>query len=347
MPLSELPIQISGRQRLLRQAGLEKIAVFRALHLGDMLCAVPALRAIRTSLPNAHITLIGLPWAIQFAQRFARFIDDFAAFPGHPSFPEQAVRMDEIASFYDAMRSRGFDLAVQMHGSGTTCNQVIREFGARITAGFAPADASALDYFLPYPASGPEPLRLLRLAQFLGAEHAGDELEFPLCDDDEREMKGTCVAASLEPESYICIHPGADTLQKCWPPECFAEIGDRLHHEFNLQVVLTGSANEANLAAAVARHMKVKAINATVPLSIGATASLISGARLLVCNDTGMSHIAAALKVSSVVIFRTAGMQRWAPLNQRLHRCVWDPYGMKAISVLQEARALLKSNCKS
>jgi ADP-heptose:LPS heptosyltransferase len=104
---------------------------------------------------------------------------------------------------------------------------------------------------------------------------------------------------------------------------------------------LTGSASETGIAVAVARHMKAKAINAAAPVSIGAMAALMSRARLLVCNDTGVSHIAAALKLASVVIFRTADMQRWAPLDRRLHRCVWDPNGRKAVSVLQEARSLL------
>lgn len=330
-----------AEQCLLQQSGLEKIAVFRALRLGDMLCAVPALRAIRASLPKAHITLIALPWAMQFAQRFRHFIDDFVAFPGHPSFPEQAVRENELAAFYDSMRSREFDLALQMHGSGEISNRIVGGFSARKTAGFVPVDASSLDYFLPYPSSGPEPLRLLRLVHFLGAAHTGDHLEFPLCDDDKHELENFHVVADLEPGSYICIHPGASTLHKCWPPERFAQIGDRLHQDFRLQIVLTGSASETGLAVAVAQRMKAKAIIAAAPVSIGAMAALMSRARLLVCNDTGVSHIAAALKLSSVVIFRTADMQRWAPLDRRLHRCVWDPNGRKVVSVLQEARSLL------
>ncbi|MGZ8290375.1 MAG: glycosyltransferase family 9 protein [Telluria sp.] len=66
-----------------------------------------------------------------------------------------------------------------------------------------------------------------------------------------------------------------------------------------------------------------------------------SRARLLLCNDTGVSHIAAGLKLSSVVIFSKADIRRWAPVDQERHRCLWDPDGARACAVLREACALL------
>jgi ADP-heptose:LPS heptosyltransferase len=333
---------------LLHRPGLRRIAVFRALRLGDLLCAVPALRALRAALPHAHITLIALPWAEQFAQRFAKYVDEFIPFPGHPAFPEQAVREYNIPRFYQAMRARHFDLALQMHGSGEISNGIVSAFGARVTAGFVADSARMSDRFLPYPASGLEPRRLLQLVQFLGATPQGDHLEFPLDEQDKCELEAAGITGGLREGSYICIHPGASTLEKCWPLKRFAEVAERLHREFQLPIVLTGSPQEAELVATVAGQMRVKAINAAPPssigLSIGAMASLLSRSRLLVCNDTGVSHIAAGLKLPSVVIFSTADMRRWAPVDQDLHRCIRDPQGRKAAKVVSLARQLLRAS---
>lgn len=330
---------------LLRRAGIESLAIFRALHLGDMLCAVPALRALRAALPKADITLVGLPWAEQFAARFPRYIDRFLAFPGHEALPEQPARPDRLADFYDAMRAARFDLALQMHGSGAISNGIVRAFGARITAGHAVGIESAgkkgRQYFAPYPGSGAEPLRLLGLAEWLGAPARGTHLEFPLTREDRRELERSGIGAGLAPGGYICVHPGARTRDKCWPARHFAAVADALAGQYGLAVVLTGSAAEAELTAAVAGQMRAAAIDAAAPISIGAMAALMSRARLLICNDTGVSHIAAGLRLKSVVIFSKADLKRWAPLDRHVHHCLWDPAGERPDAVLEQARMLL------
>lgn len=324
-----------------RQPG--SLVIFRALQLGDMLCAVPALRALRTALPAARIALVGLPWASQFAERFPAYIDDFLPFPGHHLLPEQQVNIDAVAPFYAAVHQHRFDLALQMHGSGEVTNAIVQSFGARCVAGFGKPlrQPGRDDFFYPYPDSGPEPLRLLELTEQLGAPPIGTHLEFPITAADERELAASGVADGLEPGAYLCIHPGARWRDKCWQPRLFAQVADRLATEFGLTVVLTGSSNEAALTAAVAQHMRMPAIDAAVPLSIGAMAALMRRAKLLLCNDTGVSHIAAGLKLRSVVVFSKADIRRWAPLDQQRHRCLWDPEGERAVEVLAEARALL------
>ncbi|HJV52900.1 MAG TPA: glycosyltransferase family 9 protein [Noviherbaspirillum sp.] len=341
----------------LRQLQIEKIVVFRALQLGDMLCSVPALRALRAAFPHAHVTLAGLPWAEQFARRFRAYVDEFAAFPGHPALPEQAVQEDRIPGFYRHMRERRFDLALQLHGSGQISNAIVRGFGARHDAGFVLAagsqhpdtrrpdtrrpEARRPDFFAEYPEHGAEPLRLLRLLEHLGVPAAGIDLEFPLTAEDERELRDSGVAAGLPRGGYICIHPGARMRHRCWPPQLFAQVADALAQETGLQVVLTGAASEADLTAAIAQCMQTPAIDAAVPLSIGAMAAMMARARGLICNDTGVSHIAAGLKLPSVVVFGRADMERWGPLDRRLHRCIRGAEGGAAITA--EARDLLNA----
>jgi ADP-heptose:LPS heptosyltransferase len=70
---------------------IKKIAVFRALQIGDMLCAIPAIRALHHSYPNAEITLIGLPWAKMLVERFPDYIHKLIVFPGYAGFPEQPL----------------------------------------------------------------------------------------------------------------------------------------------------------------------------------------------------------------------------------------------------------------
>lgn len=303
-----------------------RVVVLRALQLGDLLCAVPALRALRAALPEAEIVLAGLPWAESFVRRFHRYLDDLLALPGYPGLVDEPVRPARVAAFLAAAQARRFDLAIQLHGSGVISNPLLVLLGARLNAGFFQPGQFCPDpaRFLPYPEQGHEIERLLRLVEFLGIPRQGDHLEFPLDDVDRRALHAVPAARELTPGTYVCLHPGARFPSRRWPPERFAAVGDRLARQ-GLRIVVTGSVAEAPLAAAVAASMRFPVLDLTGQTTLGALAALLAGARLLVCNDTGVSHLAAALRVPSVVIFSGADPQRWAPLDRARHRVVVQP----------------------
>ncbi|RYE29846.1 MAG: LPS biosynthesis glycosyltransferase, partial [Sphingobacteriaceae bacterium] len=98
---------------------VKKIVVFRALQLGDLLCSIPAFRALRTTYPEAKITLVGLPWAESLLTRFSDYFDAFIAFPGYPGLPEQEINPQKITAFLQEIQAQNFDLALQMQGNGS------------------------------------------------------------------------------------------------------------------------------------------------------------------------------------------------------------------------------------
>ncbi|MEH2066672.1 MAG: glycosyltransferase family 9 protein [Nostoc sp.] len=308
---------MSPKHQLLKQLSISRIAILRALPgLGDLLCALPALRALRKAFPQAHITLIGLPWARSFVERFSHYLDEFLEFPGYPGIPEVPLCVEKIPRFLTSVQEQRFDLALQMHGNGSVINSFTVLLGAQINAGFyLPSHyCPNPDYFLPYPDCKPEIWRHLHLMDFLGIPLQGDELEFPLKDED-------FAAFSQFPFStpYVCIHPGASVPDKRWSLENFAVVADAIAAR-GFQIVLTGTASEANLTQSLAEMMRFKPIDLAGQTSLGAMAALLSQASLLVCNDTGVSHLAAALGVKSIVIFTNSSLHRWAPLNRQIHR---------------------------
>src|SRR5438105_6432141 len=119
-----------------RSFRVRRVAVLRALQLVDLLCAVPALRALRAGLPDAEITLIGLPWARALVDRLPQFLDAFIPLPGWPGLPEQPPQVHTIPAFLESIQNRRFDLAIQLHGNGSLTNPLIALLGARRNAGF-------------------------------------------------------------------------------------------------------------------------------------------------------------------------------------------------------------------
>lgn len=302
---------------------IDKIAVFRALYLGDLLCAVPALKVLRNGFPASEISLIGLPWAASFASRFSAYIDHFIPFPGCPGLPEQAVNEDALMEFRVRMQKSGFDLILQMQGNGTVVNALVEAFGAKVTAGFYPATASSPNspYFIPYPEDIPEVCRHLQLMEALGLSVAGRQpLEFPIFPEDVKDTEAFLPALTQNP--FVCIHPGSRSPARRWPPKYFAAIGDYCVKK-RFTVVLTGTVEEMALCREVRKFMHHDVIDLSGMTSLGGVGMLIREAVLLVSNCTGVSHVADAMQTPSFIISMDGEPRRWAPRNASIHH-VYD-----------------------
>lgn len=302
-----------------------RVAVFRALQLGDLLCAVPALRALRAALPEAEITLIGLPWARDFARRFRRYLDDFIPFPGAPGLIERRPAPGEYETFVAATRARDFDLAIQLHGDGSHSNAVIEAMAARYALGCHPVGHSVADarYSLEYPEHLPEIHRLLAPLAHAGVAPCGDALEFPIEDEDRAGLVLAWPGRGAR-HSYVCLHPGARLPTRRWPAAYFAQIGDACA-DAGFLPVLTGSIDERPLVEAVLLKMHHPAVNLCGRTGLGAFAALLRDARLVICNDTGTSHVTAAVGTPSVVLYSGSAPDRWAPLDTQRHRRAMVP----------------------
>jgi ADP-heptose:LPS heptosyltransferase len=311
-------------QRIVRwEREPRKIAIFRALYLGDLLLAVPALRSIRARFSRAEITLIGLPWAAAFARRFSGYIDRFVEFVGYPGIDEVEVEPARTRNFLAEQRAYGYDLVIQMHGSGRTSNACALALAGRVTAGYyqdRPIKGLALG--LPYPKDGPEVMRNLGLAQLLGCQELDPTLEFPLLPADCIEAATLLRKLPRASRPWIGLHVGAKAPARCWPATHFARVADYFVQHFNAQIILTGSPNEEATVQTVAKHMRAQPYIVVGQTSTGGLAALISELDLYISNDTGPAHIADAVDTPSVTIFGPVDPQRWAALDRARHPIV-------------------------
>lgn len=302
-----------------------RIAVLRALQLGDLLLAVPALRGLRAAFPRAEISLIGLPWAREFVRRFAHYVDRFSEFPGYPGLLEVSVDEARTSAYLAEARGYRYDLAIQMHGSGKTSNPFVLELGAHRTIGYHDPSLpppEGLTLSAPYPGDAHETHRNLGLLSLMGIASQGESLEFPVLPEDRSAAAEIVARHHLGRGRLIGLHPGARPPARRWPWERFARLADELAGRIGARVILTGGPAEVDLAEQVATGMATPAINLAGQTTLGSLAALIETLDLFVSNDTGPAHLAVALGVPSVTIFGPADHRRWAPLDRRRHRIV-------------------------
>lgn len=326
---------------------ISKIAILRALQLGDLLCIIPSVRAIRACWPDAEIFLVGLPWQQDFAKRFNRYFNRFIEFPGWPGLPEQQPDTEKIIQFLKEMRQHHFDLVLQMQGNGDLTNSLCMLWGAHTVSGLRKSHGYAPDASL-FPVSEDgehEITRFFKLLRCLGIPEQGSMLEFPIRTEEDELAKKYITQTGILPGQYVCIHPGARDPRRRWPIGHFTFVANALAAN-GTPILLTGSSDESELISQLYKQTRGRAINTVEEfghVSAGVLASMLKYSRLLISNDTGVSHIAAALKIPSVVIFSPySDINRWRPLDAELHESIPHSLATDPGYVLETAQKLLQ-----
>ncbi|EID53102.1 glycosyltransferase family 9 protein [Saccharomonospora xinjiangensis] len=312
--------------------------VLRALGLGDVLTAVPALRALHGARPHDRLVLaapapmaplvpllVPRPAAVELLPT-----PGLAALPSSPALPALPP----------------IDLAVNLHGRGP---QSIADLAAT------------------------HPLRMITHRhpdhpRFEGPEWRDDLhevhrwcalLDFYGIPADPTDLELLSPPLPSPAPGAVVIHPGAKSAARRWPPDRFATVARALADDLSgtgRPVLVTGSAGERGLATdvAVAAGLGPDAVFAGHDLA--ELAALVAGAALVVCGDTGVGHLATAFGTPSVLLFGPTPPEEWGPPEGRTpHVVLWagtsgDPHAttpdagllrLTAPAVLDAARTLL------
>ncbi len=296
-----------------------KIAVLRANRLGDFVVTLPALTALRAAYPTAEIVLLGLAWHAAFLTGRPQPIDRVVVIPpcrgvGEvEGFVNDSVALDD---FFAALVAERFDLALQLHGGGRFSNPFIRRVGARLTAGLRTPDAAPLDRWIPYMPYQHEILRFLEIIGLVGGGPV------PLAPQLAVTMDDLAAAERALPDDgrpLAALHPGATDPRRRWPPAHFAAVGDALAAA-GARVVLVGAAEEGPLTAAVGGAMAAPTVDLAGKLTLGGLAGLLSRCRVVVGNDSGPLHLAAAVGASTVGVYWGPNLIHYGPLTRATHR---------------------------
>ncbi|MDI7275412.1 MAG: glycosyltransferase family 9 protein, partial [Anaerolineae bacterium] len=299
-----------------------KIAVLRANGLGDFLLATPALRALGKAFPGAQITYLTHPWLLGFIAGRYPYVHRVEGIPPYPKIHDPGPNdppQESAEAFFDRLRAERFDLAIQMHGGGIDSNPFVTQLGANHTLGLAATGASPLERNLRYCYYQHEIIRYLELVGMLGVPWDGLDMDLPLLPRDHRHLAEVWQPG---PEPYAIIHAGAGDPRRRWPAESFALVAEHIHRRAGLAVVLTGREAEREVTGRLRAACRVPVTDLTARLDLGAMAALVSGARLVVCNDTGPAHMAYALNRPSVVVYWCGNLVNAGPFKRERFRPV-------------------------
>jgi ADP-heptose:LPS heptosyltransferase len=268
------------------------------------------LSAIRRQYPKAEFTLLttpgrrGLPGAKDVFESVA-WIDRILEY-----YPEEVFTLRGAISFLSLLRRYRFDIFFELPNDMAGMALLLRNMLFARLVGAKWADGWALNTLrIALPRQSEhiefpnEVERLFQLVERGSMQESEIEFSLPIADETIERAKAMLEGQGIYAQGKIvALGHGAKRPGNRWPAERFAEVGQRLARR-GYQVVLLGTKDEWSVAEAIREHIGVRSVNLAGATSVLEAAAILRHCSLLICNDSGLQHLASAVDTPCVAIF--------------------------------------------
>ena len=299
--------------------------------LGDMLCVVPLLRALRKAFPSTHIALIASPVNAEIMLH-NRYIDELIVYDKRAYLERHRIRVSRLLEFIRSLRQRRFELAVVPSTVSTSFTSDLLAYisGAptRIGAGSINGVQNHSSFFFNVPVDldwrdtphRHQTLRNFDVAHPLGIYPDDCTIEMTLIRDELDGGKSFIMKTQDRGPLVVALHPGAGKPPNRWPAPSFTEVANRLAEGFGAHLLVTSGPMDDDPVGVMVKGLRPP-FQLIKNQPIRKVASILSHVDLLISNDTGIMHVGAAVGIPVLSIFGPTDAQQWAPLGKR-DRCL-------------------------
>ena len=308
-PSDNFKSQISNLRSEISHLKFDRILILKPSAIGDVVHTLPILNLLRKRFPAAHIAWLVTPACAGVLENHPQ-LDDVILFERKrwASWWFHPTRFLELRRFIRNLHAHEFDLVLDLQGLFRS-GWLARRSKAPVRVGFANARELAWAFYTHrVPIDTPEQHaidRYLKLVKFIGCDDGPIEYVFPHDDSDRAHV------ASQAPRPYALLAPGTNWPTKRWPVERFAALPPLLKERFGLDAVVVGGPAERELAARIPG-----ATNLAGQTTLRQLCALIERAAVVISNDSGPMHVAAAMKRPLVALFGPTNPIRTGPHNR-------------------------------
>ncbi len=312
----------------------QRLLIARLSALGDVICALPSLDALRASFPKARIGFLVEDRAHELIANHPA-IDRVHLYPRkrwqksllRPGEWPSASR--EIRAFVSAMREERYDVVLDLQGNlkGAVLSCLS---GARLRVGFGGKNSREGSHLFAHRRIPPLPKpthlvdKFLAAAAYLGADPSKARFRLPDSPASRSRIEDFLLSKALA--SYAVIHPSTSHFgrRKRWPPERFSRVAEKLGSEFNLPAVVIWGPGEEALASRVAADAGATAV-ISIRTGLLDLAELLRRARIFIGADSGPLHLATAVGTPSAALFGPMDPRVYAPWHHPRSRVLYKP----------------------